>query len=1223
MKRLFNRIVFPMLMLNTLAVSADDSDIYINDPGAAPYAVFALDYRPNIFSNTCNNTGHPTTDPTNAADCLDKLGEDYTVDGTTGDIDTTNAGIYNFITSPTGLNKSGVDIDPWEQMLAVYAVALQQIPKEINIALAISHNDTCTGGGTTAGTTVSGCSNGGYILKGFTNVDPTDAAKTGVNELIASLLTIPSASGGSVTHLFQGAELYYEISRYLRGNGIWNAHLGWDSYVSNSKGTDEYNLNNDLNRAADGRCTAAGSALCTPTIVGQTGSEPDPSIIDTADYSNMASSYNDPYTANDNANECTKTYVINNFFKESQQESNSNDEIEADPDLGIDSVGSDPFDDLVTAFATEPFANGQPVQSIFVAGAQAIQAGKVPDYSLAGTPDGEDEIGPFARDNAREFLDGLIAGLSAILSKSATFVAASVPVNVFNRVEVVDNVYLALFQADRDANPFWPGNVKKLKIVADPDDDTIRVIVDSTHVSGSTPVPAFDTDGLIKRSALSYWTDAGGYDMSANFSTEDLDVAGKDGRSTNRGGAGQQIPGLINGSSQGTPGVNNTDAGAVANKTVGDPAPRKMYTEPTTSFTDGSANDDISGDGLIPLNADATLSADADIQSALGVATSSETVELLAWLRGIDAVDADLDGALEKFGGNPKDTVTTRNWFMGDALHSQPLPVNYGCADPTVTGCEQRIRLFFGTNDGIFHMVRNTNNSSGAEEGDEIGGFIPHSSLDLASILSGGPTIPTHPYGMDGRPVSLIVDNDNDGHIESGDNDKVYLYITMRRGGDEVFAFDISNPDIPPKLIWKINSASSDFTELGMTFSNPTVGVVQTGVQSDAAGGAVELQTAVVFAGGMCGGWNATNTARLCKDLDGHMGPDTEGTAIYVVNALTGALIWKATGGASASTVPNTSSSDHFVHPSMIHSIPSDITLFDSNKNGILDRGYVGDTGGNVWRIDLPEASPDVGGAAVDGREQWFVGLFAQLGIDAVDPAATAAVKSANDRRFYHAPDVVQTYLENNVTPVDKVVITSGDRPHPREDDVDNTLFALNDLITDTGSDALIDSGSGLPLDSVIVKADLADTEFCLSDETSAACVASASDTEGWFLDYEQLGEKGLSKPLVVDGTVFATSYLPNGEPGAGGGADICSPPEGSSRLYALSLNNGAPTVHLSDNLDTKFVPIGDGLLGDVKPLGSDFILVPGTGVDGKQIFKAAGRSQLKIYWYEKGLDIP
>ena len=39
------------------------------------------------------------------------------------------------------------------------------------------------------------------------------------------------------------------------------------------------------------------------------------------------------------------------------------------------------------------------------------------------------------------------------------------PVNVFNRAEITDNVYIALFQVDGEAKPSWVGNVKKLRML--------------------------------------------------------------------------------------------------------------------------------------------------------------------------------------------------------------------------------------------------------------------------------------------------------------------------------------------------------------------------------------------------------------------------------------------------------------------------------------------------------------------------------------------------------------------------------------------------------------------------------------------------------------------------------------------------------------------------------------------------------------------------------------
>ena len=126
-----------------------------------------------------------------------------------------------------------------------------------------------------------------------------------------------------------------------------------------------------------------------------------------------------------------------------------------------------------------------------------------------------------------------------ILSVSTTFVAASVPVNVFNRSEVTDNVFIALFQVDEKARPYWVGNVKKLKLNGANDSTDGAVLVDANGT------PAVAADGRIRFDAQTFWTVPGA------LPAPDLDageVAGRDGRVVSRGGAGQKTPGLMSGS---------------------------------------------------------------------------------------------------------------------------------------------------------------------------------------------------------------------------------------------------------------------------------------------------------------------------------------------------------------------------------------------------------------------------------------------------------------------------------------------------------------------------------------------------------------------------------------------------------------------------------------------------------------------------------------------------
>jgi type IV pilus assembly protein PilY1 len=42
----------------------------------------------------------------------------------------------------------------------------------------------------------------------------------------------------------------------------------------------------------------------------------------------------------------------------------------------------------------------------------------------------------------------------------------------------------------------------------------------------------------------------------------------------------------------------------------------------------------------------------------------------------------------------------------------------------------------------------------------------------------------------------------------------------------------------------------------------------------------------------------------------------------------------------------------------MTYSIPSDVTIIDCNRAGLRGRLYVGDAGGQVWRVDIGDSNP-------------------------------------------------------------------------------------------------------------------------------------------------------------------------------------------------------------------------------------------------------------------------
>jgi len=80
-----------------------------------------------------------------------------------------------------------------------------------------------------------------------------------------------------------------------------------------------------------------------------------------------------------------------------------------------------------------------------------------------------------------------------------------------------------------------------------------------------------------------------------------------------------------------------------------------------------------------------------------------------------------------------------------------------------------------------------------------------------------------HPYGLDGGLSLWRDDPNNDLTVDSGES--VFLYAGMRRGGNNYYAFDITNPE-QPKLAWVINGPNNgevdpEFGELGQSWSQP------------------------------------------------------------------------------------------------------------------------------------------------------------------------------------------------------------------------------------------------------------------------------------------------------------------------------------------------------------------------------------------------------------------
>ncbi len=540
------------------------------------------------------------------------------------------------------------------------------------------------------------------------------------------------------------------------------------------------------------------------------------------------------------------------------------------------------------------------------------------------------------------------------------------------------------------------------------------------------------------------------------------------------------------------------------------------------------------------------VSDDEELAEELGLA-EDELSEYLNWLQGLDVDDQDSDG----------DRTDYRNDIFADPLHSKPLAITY------IENGKQVVRLLVGTNAGFLHMF--------TDHGDSVSenwAFIPEELLADGLALRDSADSLEHQYGMDLSPVTVKT-------YTSGNVSKIIAIVGMRRGGSSYYALDITNPDAP-QLLWTINSGDDGFEELSQTWSIPAVGSF-----SYKTGSTVKVNPGIVFGGGY------DTNKDSCSPSDNETCNDTTGRAVYIVNALTGEKIWSVDGA-------NCKSDDqHCIRDS----IPSQIGILDSDDDGYIDRLYTGDTGGNVWRMDLVGSD----------RSKWSTIKLASLGGDS----------DSTDRRFFNAPVIVRTFNEQvsknnnqysfNKIAYDGILLSSGDRAHPASSTaVDDAAYLLHDYnIKPTlfGEEGYAAKPTPLTVGSLY---DITENPVGSYTGTQVLDVyADLSSYAGWKYRLIATGEKSLGQGAILDGTVYFTSFVPNSTVNISCGVTDL----GQGWLYAVDLHSGTWRLRNNnhDNDDDE-VAVAKIDLGSRVP--DTLVLHAGVDEDGTTALRLLGVGQ-------------
>ncbi|GAA6184201.1 PilC/PilY family type IV pilus protein [Aliiglaciecola sp. NS0011-25] len=443
--------------------------------------------------------------------------------------------------------------------------------------------------------------------------------------------------------------------------------------------------------------------------------------------------------------------------------------------------------------------------------------------------------------------------------------------------------------------------------------------------------------------------------------------------------------------------------------------------------------------------------------------------DILKWVRGVDVRDEDGDG-----------DYTDIRLAMGDPIHSQPIIVNYSSTDSAI---------LVATNHGLLH-------SFDPSSGSENFAVMPKELLTNQYDLYKDGSSYNHIYGLDGDMVLRNVD------------DSIYLYVGMRRGGRNYYAFDITNKT-QPALKFEISGGSTGFEKLGQSWSRPTVTKVKIGSTT---------KDVLIFAGGY-------DESQDDKEI---RSADSVGNAVYMVDADTGSLIWSASNADA-----------DLVLTDMQYSIPARVSVIDREGDGVADHMYVADMGGQLFRLDIHNGS---------GVSELVTGaVMAKFGGDA----------AADNRRFFYGPDVSEINLGNDHFYA--VAVGSGFRAKPLNSVIQDHFY----MIKDEGVFNLDEDGNyTLPATPYLIS-DLFDATahtLTSSDDTVKEIATSEfASKHGWYLTLGAGGEKVLASPLIIDYKLFFTTYLP-----ASASDSACAPPTGNSRAYLVNLVNANAVTDLN-----------------------------------------------------------
>lgn len=394
-------------------------------------------------------------------------------------------------------------------------------------------------------------------------------------------------------------------------------------------------------------------------------------------------------------------------------------------------------------------------------------------------------------------------------------------------------------------------------------------------------------------------------------------------------------------------------------------------------------------------------------------------------------------------------------------LEARPIGDPGQQAPQIVDDREQDLAVAFtATQDGLLHAFD-------VRSGVERWAWMPRALLSrLAGLMRDEPTT-ARGHGIDGPLVVHRFDADGDGAIDTLRGEHLWLLFGLGRGGNAHYALDLADPD-RPRLLWAQEAAVGRGADVK---AEPVVARLTTGDPEQSGGDWIVM-------------W-----------------PD--GDALRMLDVETGRSLWSA--GATGDS--------ELALPGLTGTFASSPRVLDLDGDGRIDRAYLVDTSGGLWRLDfVPAESP---------AELASARRIAQLG--------------DGSQRFQASPDVSIARLQarNEIA----VAVGSGRIDRPRDVAAVDRVY----VVFDRGDER------------TLTESDLHDA----SDRESAM----PPSAPGWFLrlDRHGAGEKVVGPGLTFDHVLRFQTYEPLPQ-----AADApCGPPRAMHRLYARDIRTGVPATRV------------------------------------------------------------